>query len=77
MIPRINSTERVAVHVNGSQEFLYAVIEAGADTIEHGPLDDKAIALMKKHGTANTPTLLAAKMINYRFKEESDGAAKA
>ena len=54
------------MHVNGSQEFLYAVIEAGADTIEHGPLDDKAIALMKKHGTANTPTLLAAKMIDYR-----------
>ena len=68
---------RVAVHVNGSPEFLYAVIEAGADTIEHGPLDDKAIALMKQHGTANTPTLLAAKMIDYRFKEESDGAAKA
>jgi imidazolonepropionase-like amidohydrolase len=68
---------KVAVHVNGSPEFLYAVIEAGADTIEHGPLDDKAIALMKKHGTANTPTLLAAKMIDYRFKEESDGAAKA
>ncbi len=56
---------KVAVHVNGSPEFLYAVIEAGADTIEHGPLDDKAIALMKKHGTANTPTLLAAKMIEY------------
>ncbi len=68
---------RVAVHINGSPDFLHAVIEAGADTIEHGPLDDVAIALMKKHGTANTPTLLAGKMIDYRFKEGSEGVGKA
>jgi imidazolonepropionase-like amidohydrolase len=68
---------RVAVHVTGSPDFLHAVIEAGADTIEHGPLDDASIALMKKHGTANTPTLLAAKMIDYRFQEGSDGVGKA
>lgn len=68
---------KVAVHVNGSPDFLHAVIEAGADTIEHGPLDDAAIRLMKKYGTANTPTLLAAKLINYRFNEESDSVARA
>jgi imidazolonepropionase-like amidohydrolase len=68
---------RVAVHVTGTPDFLHAVIEAGADTIEHGPLDDVSIALMKKHGTANTPTLLAGKMIDYRFKEASDGVGKA
>jgi len=68
---------KVAVHVDGSPEFLHAVIEAGADTIEHGPLDDAAIALMKKRGTSNTPTLLAGKMIEYRFKEGSDGVGKA
>lgn len=68
---------KVAVHVNGSADFLHAVIEAGADTIEHGPLDDAAIALMRKHGTANTPTLLAGKMIDYRFKEGSEGVGKA
>lgn len=68
---------RVAVHVDGTPDFLHAVIEAGADTIEHGPLDDVAIALMKKHGTANTPTLLAGKMIDYRFKEASEGVGKA
>ena len=68
---------RVAVHVNGSPEFMHAVIEAGADTIEHGPLDDASITLMKKHGTAITPTLLAGKLIDYRFKEASDQVGKA
>jgi imidazolonepropionase-like amidohydrolase len=68
---------RVAVHVNGSPEFLQAAIEAGADTIEHGPLNDAAISLMKKRGTSFTPTLLAAKMIEYRFDEAMAGAGKA
>jgi imidazolonepropionase-like amidohydrolase len=68
---------KVAVHVDGSPEFLHAAIEAGADTIEHGPLDDAAIVLMKKRGVANTPTLLAGKMIDYRFKEASEGVGKA
>jgi imidazolonepropionase-like amidohydrolase len=36
---------RVAVHVVGSPVFLHAAIEAGADTIEHGPLDDASIAM--------------------------------
>lgn len=52
----------VAAHVVGSSAYLQMVIAAGADTIEHGPLDDASIALMKKHGTAFTPTLLAAKV---------------
>lgn len=68
---------KVAVHVAGTPEFLHTVIEAGADTIEHGPLDDTAIALMKKHGTSFTPTVLAAKMIDYRFKDAMDGLGKA
>lgn len=68
---------RVAAHVVGSPAFLHLVIAAGADTIEHGPLDDASIALMKKHGSAYTPTLLAAKLIDYRFKDASDGTGKA
>ncbi|MBS0373743.1 MAG: amidohydrolase family protein [Proteobacteria bacterium] len=54
---------RVAVHVVGSPEFLHAAIEAGADSIEHGPLDARAIELMKQRGTAFTPTLLAVKLV--------------
>lgn len=54
---------RVAVHVVGSPDFLHTVIEAGADTIEHGPLDDRSIELMKQHGTAFTPTLLAVSLV--------------
>lgn len=68
---------KVAAHVSGTPAYLHMVIEAGADTIEHGPLDDASIALMKKHGTAYTPTLLAAKLIDYRFDEASAGTGRA
>jgi imidazolonepropionase-like amidohydrolase len=68
---------KVAVHVVGSPAFLHAVIEAGADTIEHGPLDDASIALMRKHGTFFTPTVLAQKMIDYRTKDVMEGLGKA
>lgn len=53
---------RVAVHVNATPEGNRLAIEAGADTIEHGPLDDRTIELMRKHGAAYTPTLLAHKL---------------
>ena len=68
---------KVAVHVAGTPAFLHMVIEAGADTIEHGPLDDASIAMMKARGTAFTPTLLAAKVTHNRFKEASDSVGKA
>ncbi|HEY0687244.1 MAG TPA: amidohydrolase family protein [Steroidobacter sp.] len=68
---------KVAAHVSGTPAYLHTVIAAGADTIEHGPVDDAAIALMKKHGTSYTPTLLAAKMIDYRFQEGLEGVGKA
>ncbi|MBL8266369.1 amidohydrolase family protein [Steroidobacter sp.] len=60
MAHQLNRT--VAAHVVGTPAYLHMVIAAGADTIEHGPLDDAAIALMKQHGTAYTPTLLATKV---------------
>jgi imidazolonepropionase-like amidohydrolase len=68
---------RVAVHVVGTPAFLHMVINDGADTIEHGPLDDASIALMKQHGTAYTPTLLAGKLIDYRYAEGVEGVGKA
>lgn len=69
---------KVAVHVNGSPEFLHMVIADGADTIEHGPLDDESIALMKQHGTAFTPTLLAAKLVMPELLSVAlEGAGKA
>ena len=68
---------KVAAHVIGSPAYLHMVIIAGADTIEHGPLDAAAVALMKKHGTAYTPTLLGQKLIEYRFKDASDGTGLA
>ena len=68
---------KVAVHVVGSPAFLHMVIADGADTIEHGPLDDASIALMKQHGTAYTPTLLAGKLIDYRYADGVAGVGKA
>jgi imidazolonepropionase-like amidohydrolase len=68
---------RVAAHVVGTPAYLHLVIEAGADTIEHGPLDDVSIGMMKKRGTSFTPTLLAGKLIEYRFQEGMDGVGKA
>ena len=68
---------RVAAHVTGTPAYLHLVIEAGVDTIEHGPLDDESIALMRRHGTAYTPTLLAAKMIDYRYEEASEFTGRA
>lgn len=68
---------RVAAHVVGTPAYLHLVIDAGADTIEHGPLDDVSIRMMKKRGTAFTPTLLAGKLIDYRFQEGMDGVGKA
>ena len=48
---------KVAAHAHGAQGILWA-IEAGVDSIEHGPyIDDAGIAAMKKNGTYLVPTL--------------------
>ena len=60
MAHRLN--RKVAAHVNGTSEGARLAIEAGVDTIEHGPIDDRAIALMAKRGTAFTPTLIVNRM---------------
>jgi imidazolonepropionase-like amidohydrolase len=52
---------KVATHSAGSGAANQIAIDAGTDSIEHGPLTDANIASMAKHGTAFTPTLLAAK----------------
>jgi imidazolonepropionase-like amidohydrolase len=79
---KLNRT--VAVHVSGAPDGVRMAIEAGADTIEHGPVNDANIALMKQHGTALTPTLLAAKLYTQAlggardlYKEDQDGVRKA
>lgn len=50
---------KVAVHPNTVPEGNRLAIEAGADTIEHGPIAEAELLLMRKHGTAFTPTLIA------------------
>lgn len=52
----------VATHSIGSSAANEMAIEAGTDSLEHGPLSDENIRGMKKYGTAFTPTLMAAKM---------------
>lgn len=53
---------RVATHSAGSAAANQIAIDAGTDTLEHGPLSDLNIAAMVKHGTAYVPTLLTAKL---------------
>jgi len=59
----------VAVHTAGSATANKMAIEAGADTIEHGPLGDEAIALMKARGTGFTPTIVAAVAVTPLLKK--------
>jgi imidazolonepropionase-like amidohydrolase len=53
---------RVATHSAGSAAANQIAIDAGTDTIEHGPLSDANIAGMVKHGTGYVPTLLTGKL---------------
>ena len=47
---------KVAAHAHGAQAIALAT-QAGVDSIEHGSyIDDRAIALMKQHGTYLVPT---------------------
>ncbi len=52
---------KVATHSAGQSAANQIAIEAGTDSIEHGPLSDANIAAMVKHGTAYTPTLITTK----------------
>jgi imidazolonepropionase-like amidohydrolase len=52
---------KVATHTSGTADANQLAIDAGTDTMEHGPLSDANIAAMARRGTAYTPTLLAAK----------------
>jgi imidazolonepropionase-like amidohydrolase len=53
---------KVATHSSGLSGANLLAIEAGTDTLEHGPVSDADIATMAARGTAYTPTLLAAKL---------------
>jgi imidazolonepropionase-like amidohydrolase len=53
---------RVATHSAGSEAANQMAIEAGTDTLEHGPITDLNIRSMLKHGTAYVPTMLTVKL---------------
>ena len=53
---------KVATHSSGLSGANLLAIEAGTDTLEHGPVSAADIAAMVSHGTAFTPTLLASKI---------------
>jgi imidazolonepropionase-like amidohydrolase len=53
---------KVATHSSGLSAANLLAIEAGTDTLEHGPVSDADIAAMVAHHTAYTPTLVAAKL---------------
>lgn len=65
---------KVATHTPGDYAANQMAIEAGTDTLEHGPLNDENIAAMKKKGTAFTATIMAAKLAeNSPLGAGSDG----
>lgn len=58
----------VAVHAHG-KEGMERAIKAGATSIEHGTfMDDKTMALMKKHGTYFVPTISAGRFVAEKAK---------
>lgn len=59
---------KVAVHAHG-KEGMERAIKAGVDSIEHGTLmDEKTMALMKKHGTYLVPTIMAGEWVAEKAK---------
>lgn len=61
----------VAVHAHGT-EGMKRAIRAGVDSIEHGTfMDDEAIELFKRHGTAYVPTISAGMWVGE--KADIDG----
>jgi imidazolonepropionase-like amidohydrolase len=68
---KLNRT--VGAHVNATPTGNRMAIEAGVDTIEHGPIDDAAIKLMKERGTAYTPTLVAYDLAKAFMKDIPGG----
>jgi len=67
MAHQLNRT--VAVHSPGGASPLpvTAAIEAGADSIEHGPIEPEQIPLMLKRGTKFVPTLNTAKQMIAKY----------
>ena len=66
----------VAAHAHGKEGMLRA-INAGVHSIEHGTfMDDEALKLMKKHGTAYVPTMSAMKWISAKANDESSMPAE-
>lgn len=53
---------KVAAHIS-SPENVKMAVEAGVDTLEHGPLTAENVDLLKLHDVPYTPTLLAAHAI--------------
>lgn len=61
---------KVAAHV-GSPEGVKMAVEAGVDTLEHGPLTAENIDLMKQNEVSYTPTLLAAFSVREIIKKST------
>ena len=62
----------VAAHAHTPLGIIRSV-KAGVDSIEHGTfMDDEALKIMKKHGTAYVPTMSAMKWLSEKAKGEGN-----
>ncbi len=66
----------VAAHAH-TPEGIIRSVKAGVDSIEHGTfMDDEALKIMHKHGTAYVPTMSAMKWMSEKAKDESSMPAE-
>jgi imidazolonepropionase-like amidohydrolase len=66
----------VAAHAHTPAGIIRSV-KAGVDSIEHGTfMDDEALQIMKKNGTAYVPTMSAMKWMSEKAKDESSMPAE-
>lgn len=66
----------VAAHAHTPLGIIRSV-KAGVDSIEHGTqMNDEALKLMKKHGTAYVPTMSAMKWMSDKAKDENSMPAE-
>ena len=66
----------VAAHAH-TPEGIIRSVKAGVDSIEHGTfMNDEALKIMRKHGTAYVPTMSAMKWMSEKAEDESSMPAE-
>jgi len=60
---------KVAAHTGGNDAATLQAVEAGVDTVDHGPVGDEVLAAMKRRGTTFVPTLTVYEIARPLFEQ--------